>query len=157
MNAIFSGSFDPITLGHLDIIRRAATLFDTLTVVLCHNAEKHAMFSLDARKKMLTAATADLPNVSVDICEGLLAAYTEAHNIAVIVRGVRDAADMPYEMMLSTINRGLRNHPETVFLPSKPEHSHISSSFVREMIRYQEPLEAILPATILPLIDTKTK
>lgn len=157
MKAIFSGSFDPVTLGHLDIITRAATLFDSLTVVLCHNAEKKYTYSLATRKEMLLAATANLPNVTVDICDGLLAAYTEANGVGVIVRGVRDAADMPYEMMLATINRNLRNRPETVFLPSKPEHSHISSSFVKEMIRYHEPLEPILPAAILPLILEETK
>lgn len=101
---------------------------------------------------MLLAACHDIPNVVVDVCEGLLAAYTEEHGISVIVRGVRDASDVPYEMMLATINRGLRNHPDTVFLPTRPEHSHISSSYVREMIRYGEPLQGILPHEVIPLI-----
>lgn len=152
MKAILSGSFDPVTVGHLDIIRRAAAMFDTVYAVVCRNSEKSSHFTAEERQAMLVAACEGIPNVVVDVCEGLLAAYTEAHGISVIVRGVRDASDMPYEMMLATINRGLRNHPETVFLPTKPEHSHLSSSFVRDMIRYGEPLEGLLPDAVIPMV-----
>lgn len=152
MKAILSGSFDPVTVGHLDVIRRAAAMFDTVYAVVCRNAEKKSFFPVEERQAMLLAACHDIPNVVVDVCEGLLAAYTEEHGISVIVRGVRDASDVPYEMMLATINRGLRNHPDTVFLPTRPEHSHISSSYVREMIRYGEPLQGILPHEVIPLI-----
>ena len=145
MKALISGTFDPVTVGHLDVIRRAAAMFDEVYAVVFNNTEKTCLFDLDTRYAMLKAACEGLANVTVDICDGLLAAYTEAHDIGVIVRGIRDASDVPYEMMLSTINRGLRNHPDTIFVPAKPEYFHISSSYVRNMLRYGEKLEELVP------------
>lgn len=152
MKALISGSFDPVTLGHLDIIERAAVLFDEVYAVVCVNNSKKAQFSLATRKEMLERTCAHLPNVKVDVCDGLLAAYTEEKDIGVIVRGIRDGADASYETMLATINRKLRNHPDTVFLPAKPAHAHISSSFVRDMLRYGEPLDEVLPKAVLEIL-----
>jgi len=152
MKALISGTFDPVTVGHLDVIRRAAAMFDEVYAVVFNNTEKSCLFDLDTRRAMLEAACEGLANVTVDVCDGLLAAYTEEHDIGVIVRGVRDASDVPYEMMLSTINRGLRNHPDTVFIPSKPEYFHISSSYVRNMLKYGEKLEEIVPEGAIEIL-----
>lgn len=154
MKAVITGTFDPITLGHLDIIERASKIFEKLTVLICENGEKSTMFTSSQRIDMAKAACSHIKNVDVDICSGLLTEYTEKNKISVIVRGIRDALDTPYEMMLSTINRSLRNSPDTVFIPAKPEHNHISSSFVREMIKYGEPLDKILPSSIIEIIKS---
>lgn len=153
MNALISGTFDPITLGHLDIIERAAKMFESVTVAICINGDKKSSFTLEQRKEMASEACSHLNNVNIDVCDGLLAAYTEKNDISVIVRGVRDASDVSYEMSLATINRSLRNNPDTVFIPSKPEFSHISSSYVREMIKYGEPLENALPKSVIEYIS----
>lgn len=154
MKAVITGTFDPITLGHLDIIKRAANMFESVTVLICDNGEKHNMFSSEQRKIMAELSCKDLINVNTDICCGLLADYTEKNGISVIVRGIRDASDTPYEMMLATINRSLCNNPDTVFIPSKPEHSHISSSYVREMIKFSQPLDNILPKQVISYIKS---
>ncbi len=155
MKAVFTGSFDPITRGHLDIIERAAMIFDTVYVAVCVNSEKRGMFTPDERLKMATVACGDIGNAKVELCEGLLAEYTEKNGIEIIVRGVRDGGDLSYEMSLSTINRGLRNHPETVFLPSKPELSHISSTYAREMIKYGEDLTDALPLSVIEYLNNR--
>ncbi len=147
--ALVPGSFDPVTVGHLDLIRRAAALFDEVHAVIFDNTEKHALFPLSDRKIMLERSCQGLDHVIVAVSTGLLADYTASQGISVIVRGVRDAADASYEMMLATINRGLGNAPDTVFLPSKPEYFHISSSYVRDMIRYRCPLDGIIPEQAL--------
>lgn len=149
MKAVFTGTFDPITNGHVDIIKRAATMFDELHVLLCINSEKKGMFVKEQREEMVKRACQGIDNVIVAVCEGLLTEYTEKNCISVIVRGVRDGNDLSYEASLATINRGLRNHPETVFLPSKPEYSHISSTYARDMIKYGEDLTDALPLSVI--------
>ena len=156
MKALISGTFDPITLGHLDIIERASEMFESVTVAICVNGEKSSRFTPEQRKEMAQNACSHLENVNVDICDGLLASYTEKNGISVIVRGVRDVLDVSYEMSLATINRSLHNNPDTVFIPSKPEYSHISSSYVREMIKYGESLENVLPTSVIEYIKKNT-
>lgn len=152
MKAIFSGSFDPITIGHLDIIERASKMFDTLYVGICVNSEKKSTFPLDDRRKMADKACEGLSNVKVVTVNGLLAEFTEANDISVIVRGLRDSSDLSYEMPMAVINRSLRNHPETIFVPTKPEHSHISSSYVKDMIKYGESVDTLLPESVIKFI-----
>ena len=149
MKAVFTGTFDPITNGHVDIIKRAANMFDELHVLLCSNSEKKGMFTEEQRAAMVKLACDGIGNVKVAVCEGLLTEYTEMNDIPFIVRGVRDGNDLSYEASLATINRGLRNHPETVFLPSKPELSHISSTYARDMIKYGEGLTDALPLSVI--------
>ena len=149
MKAVFTGSFDPITNGHIDIITRAATIFDELHVLICVNSEKKGMFTVDQRTEMVKLACREIENVEVALCEGLLTEYTEKNGISVIVRGVRDGNDLAYEASLATINRGLRNHPETVFLPAKAEYSHVSSTYARDMIKYGEDLNDALPLSVI--------
>lgn len=153
MKAVFSGTFDPITVGHLDIIKRASAMFDEVCVLVCSNSEKKSSFSIEKRTEMVKSATSNIRNIKIDTCCGLLAEYTEKNGYDVIIRGIRDSGDISYEMMLATINRSLRNHPETIFIPSKPEHSHISSSYVRDMIKYGESLDGIVPDSVIKIIS----
>lgn len=155
MKAIVSGSFDPITCGHLDLIERASKMFDSVTVAICSNGEKHDMFTVSQRLEMVSVACAHLPNVKADICSGLLAEYTEANGIDYIVRGIRNGVDASYEVTLAEINRSLRNKPETIILPTKKEHMHISSTFAREMIKYSEPLQGIIPDGVIEYLKSK--
>ena len=155
MKAVFTGSFDPITNGHIDIIKRASMIFDELHVLVCVNSEKKGMFTTEERTEMVKLACEDIENVTVALSEGLLTDYTEKNGISVIVRGVRDGNDLSYESALATINRGLRNHPETVFLPSKAEYSHVSSTYARDMIKYGEDLTDALPLPVIGYLKNK--
>ncbi len=157
MKAVFSGSFDPITNGHVDIIKRASVIFDELHVLICINSEKKGMFDCADRIEMVELACNGIDNVKVAVCDGLLTEYTEINDISVIVRGVRDGADLSYEASLATINRGLRNKPETVFFPAKPEYSHVSSTYAREMIKYGEDLTDALPASVINYLNKEIK
>ena len=151
--AVCSGSFDPITLGHLDIIRRAAACFDRVYVCVVPNAEKtNQMFTPEQKLQMVEAAVKELPNVQAELWPGLLAEFAERHEATVIVRGVRCASDFDVEYQLAQINKGLCSHPDTIFLPAALEYQHFSSTMAREMIRYHQPLEKYLPAAILPLV-----
>lgn len=151
--AICSGSFDPITLGHYDIIRRAAACFDQVWVCVSPNAEKrNQMFTPEEKLQLVRAAVADLPNVEAELGPGLQADFALAHGARAIVRGVRSAADFDVEYQLAQINRSIHPELDTVLLPASPEYQHFSSSMVREMIRYRQPLERYVPAGALPLV-----
>lgn len=151
--AICSGSFDPITLGHLDIIRRAAACFDKVWVCVSPNAEKkNQMFTPEQKLQLVRAAVADLPHVEAELWPGLLADYAVAHGANVIVRGVRSVADFDVEYQMALINRGIHPELETLLLPASAAYQHFSSSMAREMIRYRQPLEQYLPSSIIPLV-----
>ena len=151
--AICSGSFDPITLGHLDIIRRSAACFDKVWVCVSPNAEKkNQMFTPEQKLQLVRTAIADLPNVEAELCSGLLADFAVDHGANVIVRGVRNATDFDVEYQLALINRGIHPQLETMMLPASAEYQHFSSSMAREMIRYRQPLEKYLPASIIPMV-----
>ena len=156
--AICSGSFDPITLGHLDIIQRAAACFDRVCVCVVPNAEKRSqMFPPEQKLQLVQAAVADLPNVEAELWTGLLAEFAVNHGATVIVRGVRNSTDFDTEYQLALINHGINASLETVLLPAAARYQHFSSSMVREMIRYHQPLEKYLPASILPLVRSMRK
>ena len=156
--AICSGSFDPITLGHLDVIRRAAACFDKIWVCVSPNAEKkNQLFTPEQKLRLVQAAVADLPNVEAELYPGLLADYAVDHGANVIVRGVRNVTDFDVEYQLALINRGIHPQLETMLLPASAEYQHFSSSMVREMIRYHQPLEKYLPASIIPLVRDMTE
>lgn len=150
--ALITGSFDPPTLGHIDIIRRSAAIFDEVVVCVCHNSEKSGRFAPDLRMEMLRRCLPDCPNVTIDRCTGLVADYAVAHRIDVIVKGVRSAADYEYEEMIARVN--LLNAPvETLFLPADPAYRFISSTVAREMIRYGRALDQILPPAVIELLQ----
>ncbi len=151
--AVYSGSFDPITLGHLNIIRRTAAVFDRVVVCVVPNAEKNTqMFTPGQKLRMAQAAVADLPNVEAELWPGLLADFARRRGASAIVRGVRNATDFDVEFQMACINRDICPELETLLLPAAPEFQHFSSSMAREMIRYRQPLERCLPAAVLPLI-----
>ena len=156
--AVCSGSFDPITLGHMDIIRRAAACFDKVWVCVSPNAEKkNQMFTPEQKLQLVQLAVADLPNVEAELGPGLLADYAVAHGATVIVRGARNASDFDVEYQLALINKSIHPELDTVILPASAEYQHFSSSMAREMIRYRQPLEQYLPEAIIPLVREMTE
>ena len=151
--AICSGSFDPITLGHLDIIRRAAACFDRVCVCVSPNAEKkNQMFTPEEKLLLVRTAVADLPNVEAELWPGLLADFAVDHGATAIIRGVRNTSDFDVEYQLALINQDIHPGLETMLLPASAAYQHFSSSMAREMIRYGQPLEAYLPASIIPMV-----
>ena len=151
--AICSGSFDPITLGHLDIIRRAAACFDRVCVCVSPNAEKkNQMFTPEEKLLLVRTAVADLPNVEAELWPGLLADFAVDHGATALVRGVRNTSDFDVEYQLALINQDIHPGLETMLLPASAAYQHFSSSMAREMIRYGQPLEAYLPASIIPMV-----
>lgn len=151
--AICSGSFDPITLGHLDIIRRAAACFDRVCVCVSPNAEKkNQMFTPEEKLRLVRTAVEDLPNVEAELWPGLLADFAVDHGATAIVRGVRNTSDFDAEYQMALINQGIHPGLETMLLPASAAYQHFSSSLAREMIRYGQPLEQYLPASIIPLV-----
>ena len=151
--ALCSGSFDPITLGHLDVIRRAAACFDRVVVCVSPNAEKRSqMFTPEQKLRLVRAAVAELPNVEAELWPGLLADFAAAHGAGVIVRGVRNVTDFDAEYQMALINKGICPGLETMLLPAGQEYQHFSSSMAREMIRYRQPLEKYLPMSIVSMV-----
>ena len=156
--AVCSGSFDPITLGHYDVIARTAACFDKVWVCVSLNAEKkNQMFTPEQKLILVRAAVADLPNVQAELYPGLLADYAVGKGATAIVRGVRDGTDFDAEYQLALINRGIHEGLETLFLPASPPWRHFSSSMAREMIRYRQPLENYLPGAVIPLVRDMMK
>ena len=129
--AVCPGSFDPITTGHLDLVERAAAIFDEVVVCVMVNAEKRPMFSLEERLALVRAAAAHLPNVRAAACAGLLADFARENGAAALVKGVRGCVDFDMEYQMAQINRSLCPALDTVLLPARPEHAHISSTMVR--------------------------
>ena len=151
--AVCSGSFDPITLGHMDVIRRAAACFDKVWVCVSPNAEKkNQMFTPEEKLRLVKLAVQDLPNVEAELWAGLLADYAVDKGADAIVRGVRNTTDFDVEYQLALINRGIYPGLETMLMPASTEYQHFSSSMAREMIRYHQPLEKYLPKEIIPLV-----
>lgn len=156
--AICSGSFDPITLGHLDIIRRAAACFDRVCVCVSPNAEKkNQMFTPEEKLLLVRRAMADLGNVEAELWPGLLADFAVDHGASAIVRGVRNTTDFDVEYQMALINQDIHPGLETLLLPASAAYQHFSSSMAREMIRYGQPLEKYLPAAIVPLVRQMTQ
>ena len=147
--AIYHGSFDPITLGHLDIIRRAAACFDRVYVCVMVNCEKkQPMFTPERRLELIRRSVAHIPNVEVENWSGLLADYARAKNAHILVKGVRNCADFELENQMARINQCVCPGLETLLLPASAEFEHFSSTMVREMIRYHQPLEKYVPAPV---------
>ena len=147
--AVFPGSFDPITLGHFDIVERAAPLFDKIIVAIGQNAQKNYMFSLEQRKNWLEASFNRFPNVSVDIYEGLTVDYCKKKGANFILRGLRNPADFEFEKAIAHTNRAITNKDiETVFLLTSSGKSYISSSIVRDVLRNGGNYEILVPKEV---------
>ena len=153
--AICPGSFDPVTYGHLDIIRRAAQLFDRVIVVVMTNSAKQPAFTKEERMDFLRRATGGLPNVVVDSYGGLLAEYARQHKADVIVKGLRAMSDFEYEFQMALTNRKLYPEAETVFLTTKSEHMYLSSSLVKQVAGFGGDITGFVPACIMPDILKK--
>ncbi len=149
------GSFDPVTNGHLDIIERAAALFDKVIVVVMVNAAKTPLFTTEQRVDMLRRSTAHLPNVTVDSHDGLLAAYAREQGATVIVKGLRALSDFEYEFQMALTNRQLNEELETVFLTATDDKMYLSSSLVKQVAAYGEDVSKFVPACILQDITEK--
>lgn len=147
--AVIPGSFDPVTLGHMDVIERAAALFDRVYVCAMVNGGKNPMFTAEQRFEMLCAAVEELENVTAEQWTGLLADYAREKGARFLVKGVRSATDFDVEFGMAQINRGLDEELDTVLLPSRAQYLHFSSTMVREMIKYGRPLEPYMPAAAI--------
>lgn len=157
ITAICPGSFDPVTQGHMDIIRRASRLFDRVIVVVMTNGAKSPLFTQTERVELLNrAVNADgLESVVVDCYDGLLADYVEMRQADVIVKGLRAMSDFEYEFQMALTNRKLNNRAETVFLTTTAEHMYLSSSLVKQVAGYGGDISDFVPACILPDILNK--
>ncbi len=150
IRALYTGSFDPLTNGHLNIIRRAARIYDELTVGIISNPSKTARFPIEQREDMIREALQDLGNIKVDHFTGLLADYVNSHGFQVVVRGLRGVMDLEYEMQMAQINgRLFTGQVETVFLMADPQYSFISSSMVKEVHSLGGSIDGLVPDTIL--------
>jgi pantetheine-phosphate adenylyltransferase len=146
--AIYPGSFDPVTNGHLDLIERASKLFGRVVVTVARNAEKAPMFTLKERVEMLREATQAFPNVEVDTFDGLLVDYAHKLGARVLVRGIRAISDYEYELQMALMNRRLEPQLETVFMLPAVEYSYLSSHLVRELAVLGGSLNGLVPAAV---------
>ena len=154
--AVYPGSFDPVTYGHLDVIKRAADIFDELTVSVLNNTAKTPLFSVDERVKILEEATKDLPNVKVDSFSGLLIDYAKSKDIHVAIRGLRAITDFEYELQIAQTNRKLSNEElDTMFLTTSLEYAYLSSSSVKEIASFKGDISQCVPPFVAKLIYEK--
>ena len=154
--AVYPGSFDPMTYGHLDIIKRAADIFDHLTVAVLNNNVKTPLFSVEERVNILKEATKDLPNVSVESFQGLLIDYAKEKDIHVSVRGLRAITDFEYELQIAQTNRKLSNGQlDTIFLTTSLEYSYLSSSSVKEIASFNGDITPLVPEFVAELVYKK--
>ncbi len=148
--ALYAGSFDPLTLGHLDIIERAARVFDSLVVGVVVNLEKHTMFGFEERMEMIAEATAHLPNVTTAMCDGLLADFVNRNGFNVVVRGLRCGADFESEQQMAQLHGHLYNEGvETVFLMADARYGFISSTMAKQVISLGGDGSMLVPPTVL--------
>jgi pantetheine-phosphate adenylyltransferase len=146
--AIYPGSFDPITNGHLDLIERGAAFFDKLIVSILRNDEKQALFSVEERMEMLSEVVGGFSNVEVGSFDGLLVDYAAQAGASVILRGIRAVSDYEYELQMALMNRRLRPEIETVFLMAGEAHSFVSSRLVKEVIRLRGNISGLVPPSV---------
>ena len=151
--AVCPGSFDPVTLGHVDIIRRAARMFDRVVVVVMTNVSKQPLFTKEERMDLIRRAVADIPNVEVDWNDGLLADYMRDKHADVIIKGLRALSDFEYEFQMALTNRQLNPDVETAFLTTTAEHMYLSSSLVKQVALFNGDISGFVPACILDAIS----
>ena len=146
--AVVPGSFDPITMGHLDIIKRASTIFDEVKVVVMNNSSKNPLFNVDERKELIAEVTQSIPNVKVDSFSGLLIDYAVEVQANAIIRGLRAVSDFEYEMQITSMNRFLNENIETPFMVSSNQYSFLSSSIVKEVAKYKGNITGLVPEAV---------
>ncbi|HLE77798.1 MAG TPA: pantetheine-phosphate adenylyltransferase [bacterium] len=155
--AVYPGSFDPVHLGHLDVIERAARVFETVIIAVARNAEKSALFTVEERMEMLRAATGHLRGVTVDSYEGLTVEYATARGARVLVKGLRAIGDFEYELKQAVMNQRLRPDLDTVFFMTAPAYFFLSSSLIREVARLGGEVAGLVPAGLESRIRAKVR
>ncbi len=155
VTAIYPGSFDPVTNGHLDLIARGAQIFDQLIVAVTQNQEKEPLFAVKERVEMLEAITFEWKNVEVEVFNGLLVEYARSQNASVIVRGIRAVSDYEYELQMAMMNRKLEPDIETVFMLPAEAYSYLSSRLVREIARLGGPVKDLVPPIVAERLRAK--
>lgn len=153
--AIYPGSFDPVTLGHLNIIKRAAAIFDELIVCVMVNSSKSGLFTPEERVELIEKVTEELPNVKVDCSRQLLASYAREHGAKVLVKGLRAVSDYESEIQMAMINAKLYEELDTVFLYTSPKYAYLSSTVVKEMARYGADLSEFVPRQIITQVQNR--
>lgn len=153
--AVYAGSFDPLTNGHMNIIKRASAICDNLTVLVVENINKDCMFSIKDRVDMVKTACLDISNVSVDVVQGLLADYVNSNDVDIVVRGLRDNNDFEYELQMAQYNADLYKSAETIFLMTSADLSYISSSGVREIAALKGDISNLVPDSVRKFISAK--
>lgn len=153
--AVYAGSFDPATLGHLDLIERAANLFENVIVAIGVHPTKHPLFTADERKHLISQVTSHLPNVSVDSFDGLLIQYCISKGAGVIVRGLRVTTDFEYELQIAHANADLAPEIDTVFLPTRTKHGFVSASLVREIASHGGDVTRYAPKLVCDALARK--
>jgi len=151
--AIYPGSFDPVTNGHLDLIARGAMIFDKLIVAVAHNMEKDPLFAVKERVELLETVTFDWKNVEVDVFDGLLMDYARSKNARVVVRGIRAVSDYEYELQMAMMNRHIEPSVETVFMLPAQQYSYLSSRLVKELARLGGTIKDLVP----PIVEERLR
>lgn len=154
-HAMYPGSFDPITLGHVDVIERAAQMFETVTVVIAKNSKKTPLFDEHERLAMATASLVHLPNVSVTVHAGLVVDFAQEHGVDVIVRGLRAVSDFEYEFQIALMNRKLQPEVSTIFLMPHERYTYLNSSIIRELGRYRQDITEFVPKAVVDAMHRK--
>lgn len=153
--AVYPGSFDPITYGHLDIIDRTLKIFDVVVVAVARNSGKNALFSTDERVDMIRRVLQDKPRAKVDTFEGLLVDYVLSQEASVIIRGLRAVSDFEYEFQIAQMNRNISQDIETLFMMTSVPYSYLSSSIVKEVSSLHGPIEALVPPLVKAALEVK--
>lgn len=154
-HAMYPGSFDPITLGHVDVIERAAQMFESVTVVIAKNSKKTPLFDEHERLAMATASLVHLPNVSVTVHAGLVVDFANEHGVDVIVRGLRAVSDFEYEFQIALMNRKLQPDVSTIFLMPHERYTYLNSSIIRELGRYRQDISDFVPQAVVDAMHRK--
>jgi pantetheine-phosphate adenylyltransferase len=155
--AVYPGTFDPVTNGHLDILERALKLFDKVVITIARNTAKNPLFTEEERLALLRTATKHLKNVEVDSFQGLLVTYVEQRKAIAVVRGLRAMTDFEYELQLALMNRKLDENMETVFLMPNEKYTYLSSNFVREIARLGGDVSKFVPPVVLKALQKKNR
>jgi pantetheine-phosphate adenylyltransferase len=153
--AVYPGSFDPLTFGHLDIINRALTVFDEVIIAVSHNEKKNPLFTVEERVGLIKASMKENGRAKVDTFEGLLIDYVHANKAKVIIRGLRAISDFEYELQMAQINRNIAKDVETVFLMTSVFYSFLSSSIVKEVSSLNGPVDGLVPPIVKKALDAK--
>lgn len=153
--AIYPGSFDPITYGHLDILKNAAGIFDRVIIAVAHNSNKSGFLSVDERLELIKLSVKDISNVKVDTFEGLTIEYAKKIGAKVLIRGLRAVSDFEFEMQLSQTNSSLCDEIKTVFLTTKPEYNFISSSTIKEILQNGGDISKFVPEPVYNYLNSK--